>query len=331
MRKRIALALLVAIALGAAAILTVRVAPSILKLSGIRPIILPVARPIYQWARVPQRYAAIRAAAVYMAGHSSDCTFNESIAAEKYGDEHYLRASALAGSYKLIRSESGLHLWQGSKGEQWWTSDKGTLPWLMAEQEWGIYAGVRKGDTVLDCGSHIGVFAREALNAGASRVVAIDPSPLALECLRRNFVHEISEGRVIVYPKGVWDKDDQLPLAVHQEQSGKDSFVLWRTEEHNNYLAPLTTIDKLVSELGLNRVDFIKMDIEGAETNALLGARETIHRFRPRMALSVYHRLQDFAEVPRIVKSYNAGYNVRLGPCITFPGELYRRSIAYFE
>src|SRR5260370_17207178 len=55
------------------------------------------------------------------------------------------------------------------------------------------------------------------------------------------------------------------------------SFV--RTEDtHAGSALPLTTIDKIVSELALDRVDFIKMDIEGAEPNALRGARSEERR-----------------------------------------------------
>ena len=61
---------------------------------------------------------------------------------------------------------------------------------------------VRPGDVVLDCGANIGVFVRESLDAGAKTVVAIEPAPENIECLRRNFKDEIAAGRVIVYPEG---------------------------------------------------------------------------------------------------------------------------------
>jgi FkbM family methyltransferase len=58
-------------------------------------------------------------------------------------------------------------------------------------------------------------------------------------------------------------------------------------------VVPLTTIDKLVDELRLPSVDFVKMDIEGAEMQALKGAVATVRRFHPRMAISVEHRPSD--------------------------------------
>ena len=86
----------------------------------------------------------------------------------------------------------------------------------LAEQERRIYmagsVNVNAGDTVLDCGANVGVFTRVALAAGAKQVVAIEPAPDNVACLRRNFASEIAAGRVIVYPKGVWDKDDVLVL-----------------------------------------------------------------------------------------------------------------------
>jgi hypothetical protein len=57
-------------------------------------------------------------------------------------------------------------------------------------------------------------------------------------------------------------------------------------------------IDVIVEELGLDRLDLLKMDIEGAEPRALDGARESIRRFRPQLAISVYHQPEHFLEIP---------------------------------
>ena len=63
--------------------------------------------------------------------------------------------------------------------------------------------------TSYDCGAHVAV---TALKRGAKLVVAIEPAPENIECLRRNFSTEIEKGKVIIYPKGVWNKDDFLPM-----------------------------------------------------------------------------------------------------------------------
>src|SRR6266699_3485688 len=69
---------------------------------------------------------------------------------------------------------------------------------------------VRQGDIVLDCGANIGVFTRKAPSRGAALVVAIEPAPQTLNALRRNFDTEIRQGRVIAYPKGLWDHDAEM-------------------------------------------------------------------------------------------------------------------------
>lgn len=58
----------------------------------------------------------------------------------------------------------------------------------------------------------------------------------------------------------------------------------------------------------LPQVDFIKMDIEGAEQQALRGAEESIRRFKPDMAITVYHSLEDFWQIPQYLDSLNLGY-----------------------
>lgn len=137
-------------------------------------------------------------------------------------------------------------------------------------------------------------------------MVAIEPAPGRALCLRRNFEAEVNSGRVIVYPKGVWDRAGTTPDNL-----------------------PLTTIDSLVAELKLERVDFIKMDIKGAEQRALRGASATIRRFRPRMALAVYHLPEDRTAIPQIVRSVRKDYDVRPF-CVAWYGQV-RQEIAYFK
>jgi FkbM family methyltransferase len=165
---------------------------------------------------------------------------------------------------------------------------------------------VRKGDIVLDCGADIGTFTRSALDRGAATVVAIEPSPDKAPCLRRNFAKEIEAGRVILVHKGVWNEEGSLKLYG-------DTMV-----EHHNGVGievPLTTIDKIVAELGLARVDFIKMDIEGAEKPALAGGAATIKKFHPRMSIATEHLPDDAVAIPRAIRAIVPDYREQCGPC----------------
>jgi FkbM family methyltransferase len=199
-----------------------------------------------------------------------------------------------------------------------------TLPFNLAEQEIDIYTlgpvHVKPGDVVMDCGANVGVYTRKALNAGAKLVIAIEPAPENIDVLERNFATEIRQRRVIVYPKGVWDKEDTLIFHEHSDDSAADSFVInlerdKKTAHASDKKLPVTTIDHLVAELGLDRVDFIKMDIEGAEVRAVRGARKTIARDHPRMALAAYHRPSDPVELPNAVHAAWSGYTMLCGPC----------------
>lgn len=225
----------------------------------------------------------------------------------------------IAKTVSFQSTEAGLDLWNTPQGGIWMVHGDKELPFLISEQERDIYepAGheVRRGDVVLDCGANIGVFVRKALSRGAGLVVAIEPSPKTLEALKRNFAEEIQAKRVIVYPKGVWDHDDTLDLKLDQANEGGDSLVMGGASAAT-VRVPLTTIDKLVAELGLPRVDFIKMDIEGAEKPALKGATGTIKRFLPRMSISSEHLDDDDTAIPALVSSIEPRYTVRPCDCV---------------
>ena len=236
----------------------------------------------------------------------------------RLGEKYRLK---LEGAVRVVRKDpAGYNLWETPRG-RWWIpagSDK-FLPALLAQQQSKIYgsgrSGVQSGDVVLDCGAHIGVYTREALDSGAKLVVAIEPSPGNLECFRRNMSQEIAAGRVIVCPKGVWDKEDMLALNEDPNNTAADSFVV--QAEHNVAVPKiaLTTIDLLVAELAILKVDMIKMDIKGATQRALTGGKGTLSRNKPRIAISTEETEDNPKEVAAFIEAMGLGYRVQCGAC----------------
>ncbi len=261
-----------------------------------------------------------RLLAVWSMRRANGCSCGDAARSHDFLVRFNETALRIGGASRVLeRDPQGLDLVETPLGRYWTVKNDRFLNFTLAEEAIDIYGrreeGPRKGDVVLDCGANIGVFTRKALNAGAGLVVAIEPTPLAIECLRRNFPSEIAEGRVIVVPKGVWNRVDTLELASGGEgNSVGNSLVLGRNLK-NKIQVPLTTIDLLAGELHLDRVDFIKMDIEGAEKQALTGATETIRKFRPRMAIASEHLPDDFTAIPQTVKAIWPGYQVTPSSC----------------
>lgn len=252
---------------------------------------------------------------------SPACSFSQAVAsygqARRYGQT---RERIQAASRLIQRDAAGFHLWDTPKGPVWIPADSDWLvAHLLAEQELNAYGegelGAGPGDTVLDCGAHVGIYTRELLARGASLVVAVEPAPENLECLRRNLANEITAGRVIVYPGGVWDREAQLTLLQVPGNSAYDTFGPAPAGAPRGPTVSLTTIDKLVRDLALERVDFIKMDIEGAERRALAGARQTLRSQRPRLAIAAYHLPDDPEKIPAVVFQAWPGYTMQCGPC----------------
>ncbi|MBC7544393.1 MAG: FkbM family methyltransferase, partial [Candidatus Sericytochromatia bacterium] len=81
------------------------------------------------------------------------------------------------------------------------------------------------------------------------------------------------------------------------------------------------TIDDYVASTGLSKVDFIKMDVEGGELQALKGAEQTIRQHRPKLAISVYHQPQDLFEIPGWITRVCPEYRLHLDHYTLFAEE----------
>jgi FkbM family methyltransferase len=293
------------------------------------PVVIALAAAGYFYP--PFRFFALKAV-----GRAPDCPWANTIAvARNQRDQIRYHGEFVRASRVVQTDPAGYELIDTPRG-RWWipTGNEFVLPFNLAEQEREVYGtgerAVHPGDIVLDCGGNVGTFTRTALRHGAKLVVAFEPAPENIEVYRRNFKDEIAAGKVILVAKGVWDKEDVLMLKRDPHNNAADSFVLL-SDGSQAVAAPLTTIDNAVAELGLERVDYMKLDIEGAEARALRGARQTLAKFHPRMSIAAEHFATDGAELPKVVKSLVQNYQVECGPCLETKDGHVRPDVLYFR
>jgi FkbM family methyltransferase len=155
---------------------------------------------------------------------------------------------------------------------------------------------------VLDCGANVGIFSRMALDLGAGKVVCCEPSPEAAACLRLTFAAEIQEGRLAVVQKALWDKTETLEFSITSRTNPGTHRVVTESQP-DTISVEATTVDRIVTELTLPRVDFIKMDIEGAECRALRGATTTVKNSRPLIGMGTEHTKDIAANNELLIKT----------------------------
>jgi FkbM family methyltransferase len=169
------------------------------------------------------------------------------------------------------------------------------------------------GDIAIDCGACWGdttiYFAHEVGTQG--RVLSVEFIPSNLAVLRRNLDANLPlAGRIDVVENPLWMSSGN---ALYYVDWGPGSRVSPDPSRYQGSVRCSTvSIDDAVSTRQVPRVDFIKMDIEGAELPSLKGAERTLRAHRPKLAISLYHQLSDFVTIPRYLESLNLGYSYYL-------------------
>jgi len=167
----------------------------------------------------------------------------------------------------------------------------------------------KEGDVVFDAGAYVGDTALWFCKAVGpqGKVYAFEPEPSNFEKLRAN----LERNKVTnVIPLQLALSENEGEMQITSARGGSAI-----TETAGDTQVKVTTVDKFVEANKLPRVDFIKMDVEGHELKILAGARETIKTFKPSLALSAYHRGDDFIKLPKFLLELNAGYKFYLRHC----------------
>ena len=169
------------------------------------------------------------------------------------------------------------------------------------------HVGIAKGDVVLDVGGFRGetaiVFADSVGDTG--KVYAFEPIKASYEIMKRNIANNGLSAIIEPVNMGCSSKV-QTTTAVSVESGDPWNFI---SADDGSVPVQLTTIDEFVFSNKLQKVDFIKMDVEGFEMDALLGAQKVLQTYRPKLAIALYHKSSDLLTIPELT-SRIAGYKM---------------------
>ena len=169
---------------------------------------------------------------------------------------------------------------------------------------------VNDNDVVLDCGGCWGdtalYFCAKAKNV---RVFSFEFIPSNITLLEENL--ELNANcDVTIIPNPVWNDST---TSFYIKDRGPASAVSFEPTTEVDTPVKGVSIDDFVNENGLEKVNFIKMDIEGAEPFALKGAVNTLKQFKPKLAIAIYHCPEDFSRIALFIKELDLGYKFYLG------------------
>jgi len=117
-----------------------------------------------------------------------------------------------------------------------------------------------KLETVLDIGAHVGVFTLKAIELGAKKVYAIEPTLDSYKKLINNIIDNNLGGKIIPLPFAITNKDYEVRIIKHNGLPGQNSLYYKTGVEFLTSTISFTTLLKLVGH-----IDYCKIDIEGAE------------------------------------------------------------------
>ncbi len=168
----------------------------------------------------------------------------------------------------------------------------------------------KAGDYVIDGGACIGDTALYFANAVGEhgKVFSFEFIPNNLRRFEENLNANPSlKPRIELVKAPLWKNSSQVLFTV---ENGAASFCVDKEPEVYNEKVQSISIDDLVKTNNIPKIDFIKMDIEGSEPEALLGAVETIKKYKPNLAICIYHDFSHFFIIPMIIKSILPEYNL---------------------
>lgn len=156
-----------------------------------------------------------------------------------------------------------------------------------------IDLGAYNGDTILEFLHYT--------NGNSQRIVAFEPDAKNFRRLNHRLELEGVLGAEC-HNLGAWDKQDTL---YFKGKGGRNS----KLDSSGGIEVAANSVDNILAGKSATT---IKLDVEGAEYNAIMGSRFTIERFKPKLMVSAYHKNEDLFALPLLINSIRSDYKIYL-------------------
>ncbi len=172
---------------------------------------------------------------------------------------------------------------------------------------YGALCAAGENDYVLDCGAYTGntalYFSEKVGPKG--KVFSFEPIPDTYKKLHQNII-DSKKKNVVTYNYAISDTSKKV-LFSDQATPGARQITKGSGVE-----VQAISIDDFVAQNNIKQVNFIKLDIEGAEIDALNGCKETCKKFAPTLAVCIYHKENDFITIPQKILELDPAYRFYL-------------------
>ena len=167
-------------------------------------------------------------------------------------------------------------------------NDEIMAPQLVVYRQWEpdlsryISSSVTPDTVFVDVGANFGYFtclaASKIGSNGGGRVISIEPNPAMQRLLKKNIRINWSMGKVEIHDCAITERTGYVDFCVPSGRAANASVATLSSSEEGHFIVPSKSLDELILH---DKVDLMKIDVEGAEMMVLRGAEEFINRFRP--------------------------------------------------
>ncbi len=170
------------------------------------------------------------------------------------------------------------------------------------------------GEVFVDCGCYDFETSERLMSiCDVKKIYAFEPDAQNLEKMRLNIERLKCKDKVSIFNCGLWDKSTSLYFSA----SGDMMSTVCMVDNGGENKIKVAALDSIIKE----KVTFIKMDIEGSEMKALQGGKNLIRTYKPKLAISIYHKWEDLVDIPAYIHELVPEYRLFMRHYFYSPAE----------